>query len=93
MIETAVLKQMMAKHFLAYINEFGCITLNSDLITLNLRNCKQNIVKERKKTVKYKKKPVVIEAFKYDGDLDIMYLQYLLDTFLTMAKEYRRSPK
>ena len=43
--------------------------LNSDLITLNLRNCKQNIVKERKKTVKYKKKPVVIEAFKYDGDL------------------------
>ena len=40
--------------------------LNSDLITLNLRNCKQNIVKERKKTVKYKKKPVVIEAFKYD---------------------------
>lgn len=29
MIESAVLKQMMAKHFLAYINEFGCITLNS----------------------------------------------------------------
>lgn len=28
MIESAVLKQMMAKHFW-HINEFGCITLNS----------------------------------------------------------------
>lgn len=32
-------------------------------------------------------------VLKPDGHLDIMYLQYLLDTFLTMAKEYRRSPK
>lgn len=28
-----------------------------------------------------------------DGYLDVMYLQYLLDTFLTMAKEYRRNLK
>lgn len=30
---------------------------------------------------------------KPDGYLDIMYLQYLFDTILAMAKEYRRNPK
>lgn len=104
MIETAVLKQMMAKHFLAYINEFGCITLNSDLITLNLRNCKQNIVKESlifyggyliqeeayRLRISYAD---IIGVLKPDGYLDVMYLQYLLETFLTMAKEYRRNLK
>lgn len=32
-------------------------------------------------------------ALKPEGELEIMYLQYLFDTFLTMAKEYRRTPK
>lgn len=90
--------------FLAYINEFGCITLNSDLITLNLRNCKQNIVKESlifygghliqeeayRLRISYAD---IIGVLKPDGYLDVMYLQYLLDTFLTMAKEYRRNLK
>lgn len=33
------------------------------------------------------------QEFIPDGYLDVMYLQYLLDTFLTMAKEYRRNLK
>lgn len=32
-------------------------------------------------------------VLKPEGELEIMYLQYLFDTFLTMAKEYRRTPK
>lgn len=28
-----------------------------------------------------------------EGELEVMYLQYLFDTFLTMAKEYRRNSK
>lgn len=35
----------------------------------------------------------IIGVIKPDGYLDVMYLQYLLDTFLTMAKEYRRNLK
>ena len=29
----------------------------------------------------------------FKGYLDVMHLQYLLDTFLTMTKEYRRNLK
>lgn len=32
-------------------------------------------------------------VLKPEGELEIMYLQYLFDTFLIMAKEYRRTPK
>ena len=35
----------------------------------------------------------IIGVIKPDGYLDVMYLQYLLDTFLTMTKEYRRNLK
>lgn len=35
----------------------------------------------------------IIGVVKPDGYLDVMYLQYLLDTFLNMAKEYRRNSK
>lgn len=35
----------------------------------------------------------IIGVIKPDGYLDVMYLQYLLDTFLTMSKEYRRNLK
>lgn len=35
----------------------------------------------------------IIGVIKPDGYLDVMYPQYLLDTFLTMAKEYRRNLK
>lgn len=35
----------------------------------------------------------IIGVIKPDGYLDVMYLQYLLDTFLTMPKEYRRNLK
>lgn len=35
----------------------------------------------------------IIGVIKPDGYLDVMYLQYLLDTFLNMAKEYRRNLK
>lgn len=36
---------------------------------------------------------ILIGVLKPDGYLDVMHLQYLLDTFLTMAKEYRRNLK
>ena len=32
-------------------------------------------------------------VLKPDGELEVMYLQYLFDTFLAMAKEYRRKSK
>lgn len=35
----------------------------------------------------------IIGVIKPDGYLDIMYLQYLFNTFLNMAKEYRRKIK
>lgn len=35
----------------------------------------------------------IIGVIKPDGYLDVMYLQYLLDTFLTMTEEYRRNLK
>lgn len=35
----------------------------------------------------------IIGVVKTDGYLDVRYLQYLLDTFLNMAKEYRRNSK